>query len=97
MRAQGGGIAPGPRTACAEKARRGIAPCGPSRVFGGSCYTGCSARAAFRGAHRKARSEVFLAAHSVFGGTSYWAAGSARRPAARSVSALPEDGLGILN
>ena len=78
MRAQGGGIAPGPRTACAEKARRGIAPCGPSRVFGGSCYTGCSARAAFRGAHRKARSEVFLAAHSVFGGTSYWAAGSAR-------------------
>ena len=23
MRAQGGGIAPGPRTACAEKARRG--------------------------------------------------------------------------
>ena len=36
MRAQGGGIAPGPRTACAEKARRGIAPCGPSRVLGSS-------------------------------------------------------------
>lgn len=28
MRAQGGGIEPGPRTACAEKARRGIAPAG---------------------------------------------------------------------
>ena len=95
--AEGGGIAPGPRTACAGEARGGIAPCGPFCVFGGSCYTGCSARAAFRGAHRKARSEVFLAAHSVFGGTSYWVAGSARRPAARPVSALPEDGLGILN
>ena len=34
MRAQGGGIAPGPRAACAEKARRGIAPCGPLRVLG---------------------------------------------------------------
>ena len=33
MRAQGGGIAPGPRTACAGEARRGIAPCGPSRVL----------------------------------------------------------------
>ena len=33
MRAQGGGIAPGPRAACAEKARRGIAPCGPFCVL----------------------------------------------------------------
>ena len=34
MRAQGGGIAPGPRTACAEKARRGISPAGLSAFRG---------------------------------------------------------------
>ena len=34
MRAQGGGIAPGPRAACAGEARRGYPPCGPSRVLG---------------------------------------------------------------
>ena len=31
--AQGGGIAPGPRAACAEKARKGDTPCGPFRVL----------------------------------------------------------------
>ena len=34
MRAQGGGIAPGPRTACAEKARRGYPPLRASPRFG---------------------------------------------------------------
>ena len=34
MRAQGGGIAPGPRAACAEKARRGRFPCGLFCVLG---------------------------------------------------------------
>ena len=34
MRAQGGGIAPGPRAACAGEARGGIAPAGLFRVLG---------------------------------------------------------------